>query len=112
MHPTFRQVPPKVPASTMAIRLPSNSGLTSEFPDPVPTIASSKWVLFTTGEPTGADADGSSGRHPRPPPAAQTAKAGPSGLRGKCRSGREFALAEQHDQSLLRSHAERAEDRG
>ena len=41
MQPTFRQVPPKVPFSTMAVFLPANPGPRIEFPDPVPTITRS-----------------------------------------------------------------------
>src|SRR5947209_18584030 len=52
MHPTFRQVPPKTPCSTMATRLPSNSGVTSELPEPVPMMARSKCGVVTEGQPT------------------------------------------------------------
>jgi hypothetical protein len=42
MQPTLVQVPPKVPDSMIATRLPSKSGVTRELPEPVPMIAKSK----------------------------------------------------------------------
>ena len=42
MQPTFRQVPPNGPRSTMAMSQPSCSGPITEFPDPVPMIIRSK----------------------------------------------------------------------
>jgi hypothetical protein len=41
MHPTFRQVPPNVPASMIAIRHSSNRGETTELPEPEPMMAKS-----------------------------------------------------------------------
>ncbi|MFC5121824.1 hypothetical protein ACFPN7_48520 [Amycolatopsis halotolerans] len=41
MQPTFRQVPPNTPFSTMAVRRSANSGPRIEFPDPVPMITRS-----------------------------------------------------------------------
>jgi hypothetical protein len=41
MQPTFRQVPPKVPASMIATFLPSQCSVINELPDPDPMIARS-----------------------------------------------------------------------
>jgi hypothetical protein len=42
MQPTFRQVPPKMPFSTMATRRSANRLSMIELPDPVPMTATSK----------------------------------------------------------------------
>jgi hypothetical protein len=41
MQPTFRQVPPKVPRSTIAVFQSANRPSRIEFPEPVPTITKS-----------------------------------------------------------------------
>ena len=41
MQPTFRQVPPKVPPSTIATSRPSSSGISSELPEPLPMMTRS-----------------------------------------------------------------------
>src|SRR6476659_5857137 len=52
MHPTLRQVPPKVPPSMTATRLSSKSGVTSELPEPLPMMARSKcWVTVAAYGP-------------------------------------------------------------
>src|SRR5579875_3003082 len=42
------QVPPNTPSSTMATRQSSSSGVTSELPEPVPTITRSKCGTHST----------------------------------------------------------------
>ena len=41
MQPTLRQVPPKVPPSTIATSRPSSCGVSSEFPEPLPMMTRS-----------------------------------------------------------------------
>src|SRR5690348_216564 len=41
MQPTLTHVPPNTPCSTMAMRQSSKSGVTSELPEPVPTMTRS-----------------------------------------------------------------------
>src|SRR3954453_10789462 len=43
MHPTFRQVPPKMPSSSRATRRSANCSSMIELPEPVPMTARSKW---------------------------------------------------------------------
>src|SRR3954452_12733559 len=52
MQPTFRQVPPKVDSSMIAICQSSTSGVTSELPEPEPMIARSKCAGWGDTPPT------------------------------------------------------------
>src|SRR3978361_54600 len=102
MQPTLRQVPPKVPDSMIATRLPSKSGVTSELPEPVPMIARSKSATASAY-------------------CRQAARTGMAAcpVCGACRPRHcsagpvdWIALSQQHDQLLLRADPELAEHRG
>src|SRR4051794_16327616 len=46
MQPTFRQVPPNTPRSTIATRQPAKRSSRTELPEPVPTMTRSKCVTY------------------------------------------------------------------